>query len=500
MNILDISKYKLHDLLGQEFVIGSYSLPDLYNDKIVFNDFDVMEGDIFFCIPSIDKAKEKNYIENAVARGAKIIIKEQCTKTNKKNIPYDICIIKVNNARKLKSYIANKIYYKHPQNIVAVTGTNGKTSVVDFVRQIWHHLGYNSSSIGTMGNISNIDLGKISENTNTTPDTLVLHKYLSLMYEKSINNVAIEASSHGISQHRLDNVNFNACAFTNLSQDHLDYHNSLQEYFNVKKELFSRLLHKEQTAVINFDSEYFKELQDICYARNIKLISYGMSKGAHIRLLDLKINDMQQLVNIEINKKQYNFTFNIAGRFQLYNLMCAIGLVISSDIDCDKVISVLPKLQGVPGRMEFIGKTQKDGLVFVDYAHTPDALKEVLLSARYYATGKLNIVFGCGGDRDKDKRGKMGYIASHNSDVQYITDDNPRTENPCFIRQQIINKCPDGIEIADRYNAIKQSIDSLDRGDVCVIAGKGHENEQVLHDKTIQFDDRKIIKDILKSI
>ncbi len=492
MNVLDITNHRLDYLLGQDDLYFDSNMQNV--KRIVFYDAEISKGDAFFCVPNThNHSKEQEYVANAINRGAKVIIGELNEDYNKKYT--DISFVNVQNARKLKAFIAAKVYPNVPRNIVAVTGTNGKTSVAEFVRQIWTKLGLYSASIGTMGVFSNCF--KPLQNVLTTPDPIKLHSMLSMMKKCNIEHVALEASSHGITQHRLDYIDFKACGFTNLTQDHLDYHGSITDYFNAKKRLFSELLAQDKTAVINLDSTYSEPLCDVCKARGTKIIGYGYNAKSDIRLLSAQITDSGYEITLQIFGKVYSCEVNIVGEFQLYNLMCAIGLVISCGVDPDSIINVIAKLRGITGRIELMGRKHNGALVFVDYAHTPGALKEVLSSVRKHIQGKLKVVFGCGGDRDKSKRAIMGSIASQYSDVQYITDDNPRTEDPQLIRQSILTKCANGIEVPGRYEAIKQCIESLECNDACVVAGKGHEEQQIINDQVIEFSDRKVVCGLL---
>ena len=447
---------------------------------------DTKEGHLFVAIPSL-KENGENYIEHAIRQGAKFVVldKKSTLKVQHSGIKY----IKVDNPRTYLSKVSSLFYKNQPDNIVAITGTNGKTSVVNFFQQICSLLGYKSASIGTLGIITS-EKGYKSDNSPnlTSPTPIKLHKTLKKLSDNAYTHVAIEASSHGIHQNRLDNVNFRAAGFTNFSQDHLDYHITLQKYFDSKLRLFNEILKEGNYAVINTDVKEFGIIKQVCNKRYIKVIEYG--KNAK----DLQVKSMSyNYWKIKAFDKEYTLHPSLKGEFQLYNLLCAIGLVLACGLSIDKIMKVADKVTAARGRLELVTK-YNNADIYVDYAHTPDSLKTVLLTLREICKGKLSIIFGCGGERDVQKRYIMGEIANEYADHVVVTDDNPRREESAVIRKQIMKTCPKGMEIEGRAKAIKYAIENLKPNDILVIAGKGHENYQLILGKKIYFSDFDEVK------
>ena len=381
------------------------------------------------------------------------------------------------------SELAAKIYAPQPEHIVAITGTNGKTSVAYYFKQIIESLGKKSASIGTLGVLAE---GFPVESTLTTPSTEQLHKILQKLAQKNVNYVAIEASSHGLAQYRLDHVKLKAAAITNFSRDHLDYHHTLEEYFAAKMRLFTSVLPNDGTAVLNTDMAEYSDIAEICKQRGQKIISFGKNSD-DLRLVSIEQNQDYLLLKIGAYGTDHEIKFeHIVGDFQAYNILCAIGLVIGCGFDLKQILPVISKLYSAPGRMQKIG----DANVFVDYAHKPEALEKTLQVLREGFFGKVIVVFGCGGDRDQGKRQIMGEIAKKYGDIVIVTDDNPRSEDPKSIRNAIMQTCDTAIEIGDREQAIKYAIEAIaSPDDAVLIAGKGHETYQIVGAKTFEFDD-----------
>jgi UDP-N-acetylmuramoyl-L-alanyl-D-glutamate--2,6-diaminopimelate ligase len=427
-----------------------------------------------------------DFINEAIKNGAKYIIHQSIlTET----YPDQVTFLKVENTVKIYNLLARFFYNKSPKNIVAVTGTSGKSSVVDLFNQIVTLLGKKSAIIGTNG-VKGFAVAT-KQNNLTTPDAKSFFQYLSQAYDNEIDYLAFEASSHGLDQHRIDGVNIKSAAFTNFSHEHLDYHHNLQSYFDAKMILFNTILNNGN-AIINADIPEYSDILKHCSNHNI--IDYGKN-AKFIKLLDVSNSNNSTIVKIIINNIIYNFTVNLFGYFQIENLLCAIGLVMSLGFNIEDIISIMPKIIPIKGRLEKISVTKN---IFVDYAHKPDALEKVLLSLNEIKQGKLILVFGCGGQRDNAKRPIMGEIAYNNADIIIVTDDNPRHENPDNIRQEIINKCPTAINIGNRKDAIDHAISLMQEQDILLIAGKGHEDYQIIGDKKFDFDDAEIVKGIIK--
>ncbi len=446
----------------------------------------VTANSIFVAISGLKDDGHK-YIEDAIAKGCKIII---CSKILTSHA--GVNFIQVDEPRIALSELASKIYSPQPEYIVGITGTNGKTSVAYYFKQIIELLGEKSASIGTLGILAD---GFAEQSTLTTPGTEILHQILQKLSQKNINYVAIEASSHGLDQHRLDNVKLKAAAITNFSREHLDYHSTMEKYFAAKMRLFSNILSKNSTAVLNADMEEYPNIVKLCKQREQKIISFGKNSD-DLKLISVEQNQDFLLVEIKAYGTSHKIKFKyIVGDFQAYNILCAMSLVISCGFQLKKILPVVSNLYSAPGRMQKIGNAN----VFIDYAHKPEALEKALQVLRKSFSGKMILVFGCGGDRDQGKRPIMGEIAKKYSDVVVVTDDNPRSEDPKLIRKAILEACDTAIEIGDREQAIKYAIESISSSnDAILIAGKGHENYQIVGSKTFEFDDLKVAEKYLK--
>ncbi|MCC5991960.1 MAG: UDP-N-acetylmuramoyl-L-alanyl-D-glutamate--2,6-diaminopimelate ligase [Rhodobacteraceae bacterium] len=372
-----------------------------------------------------------------------------------------------------------------PQIMAAVTGTNGKTSVASFTRQIWAGLGHGAVNIGTTG----VEGGFSAPLAHTTPDPITLHRLLAEMARDGISHAVMEASSHGLDQRRLDGVRLRAAAFTNLSQDHLDYHPTMAAYFDAKAQLFDRLLPDDGVAVINMDDPRGADILAIAEARGQGTLTIGRDADADIRILGQRFDAASQVVRFSYDGQVYQETLALIGGFQAENVLAALGLVLACGETPGDAVRQLPRLQGVRGRMQLAGRRANGAAVFVDYSHTPAALQVALQALRPHVMGRLVVVFGAGGDRDRAKRPMMGQAAAGHADIAYVTDDNPRSEDPADIRQAILAACPQAHEVPDRAEAILRGVDALGPGDALLIAGKGHETGQIIGDTVYPFDD-----------
>ena len=388
--------------------------------------------------------------------------------------------------------ICNKFYSYKFDNVIAITGTNGKTSVAWFANNLIKKLGINSASIGTLG-VHHKSLSKL--NNLTTPESEVLIATLIKLYNKKVKNIIIEASSHGLDQYRLDGINFNIVVITSLSRDHLDYHKNFKNYKRAKLRLFSELAGKG-VAIINECVPKYKDFIEAAKINNLKIITIGNSKLSNWKFRILNINKGKQEIEVSYNNIKTVIFSNLIGEYQINNLITSFSILIEMGFKRQIVEGIIGKLKSPPGRLELITENN-DKKIYVDFAHTPDALKNVLSSIRPYVLKKLYLILGCGGDRDKGKRALMGKIANNYADEIIITDDNPRYENPAAIRKQIVDFCPNSKEIEGRGDAIKYAINNLQKGDVLLIVGKGHENYHEINGKFLKFSDKKIIKEVI---
>ena len=480
-------------LLGKVLKNINHKYKSIKFKNIQFNSKDCKSGDIFFAINGTN-SNGKNFIDDAINKGAKIIISElNFEGYDKKNILF----IKTKNPRSLLAEAANNYYPNKPKNIIGVTGTNGKTSIANFYYQILSLNNKRAASIGTLGIYSK--KLKIKTN-NTTVDSVNLHKTLQKLKKLNIENVILEASSHGLKQYRLNNISFKTALFTNLSRDHLDYHKTFKDYLNSKLILFRKLLINRGNIIFDEIAPQTHQLNNISKKKKLKKYTFGTKKSL-IKIINIaKIND-HKIVDFSINKKIYSFKTSLIGKIQIKNLIYAIIAAHLSNIKIDDILKIIHKIKPINGRLEKIGSIKNNSKVILDYAHTPDALKTAILNVKEdYPLSNISIVFGCGGNRDKYKRSLMGGIASKYCDKIYLTDDNPRTENPRLIRNQIKNgiKKHKYFEIPSRAKAISKAVNDLGSGDVLIVAGKGHENYQEYRTKKIFSDKSKILLAINK--
>jgi MurE/MurF fusion protein len=462
-----------------------------YFSGISFNSSKCKRDNIFFAIKGT-KMDGKKFINHAIQRGAKTIISNKEFEGIKKNILF----IRSSNVRKLLSEFAYNIYKDKPKNIIAVTGTNGKSSVADFYFQILRLNKKKVASIGTLGIKTQNYIKKVS---NTTIDPISLSIVFNKLKKERINDVILEASSHGLKQNRLDGLEFKTGIFTNLSHDHLDYHKTFSDYFNSKLYLFEKLIKKKGNIIIDKEIPQFRRIKNIALKNkiNIEVIS---DNNSNLEIISHEYHNEKQKVQIKYNKNLYKFETRLIGKIQIKNILMAIIAAKKSDLNFKKIINTVKNLKPVSGRLEQIGKIKNNSKVILDYAHTPDALKTSLKNLKeQFKNRKILIVFGCGGDRDKEKRPMMGKIANQYCDKIYLTDDNPRFENPKLIRNSIkknINKSKI-YEVSNRANAINKAILALKTGDILIVAGKGHEEIQEYKKSKKLFSDRK---QILKNI
>lgn len=440
----------------------------------------VKPGDLFFALGG-SKTDGARFIGAAIAAGAVAVVADHA-------LSVSAPVIVTSNPRRALALAAAAFYPRQPQTIVAVTGTSGKTSVAAFTRQLWESLGHDSASLGTIGIVSR---HRNVYGSLTTPDPVALHRALDELAGEGVTHLALEASSHGLDQHRLDGVRISAAAFTNLSRDHMDYHPTVEHYLAAKLRLFTELAPAGAPAVIAADHEHSAAVIAAAHARKLDVMTVGR-QGEGIRLADAAIDGFGQTMTIEHRGQTYRLRLPLVGEFQIENALVAAGLVIATGGDAAKTFAALEQLEGAKGRLELIGDC-RGAPVFVDYAHKPDALMKALQALRPYAKKRLVVVFGAGGDRDAGKRPLMGAIAAQQADAVIVTDDNPRSENPAAIRAEILAAAGDAIEIGDRAEAIRLAVASLTPGDVLLIAGKGHETGQIIGDKVLPFSDHEAV-------
>lgn len=442
----------------------------------------VKKGDAFFALAG-SATDGALYAVKAAEAGAVLIVGEG---PRPDGLPEKVLYARVPDARLALAKAAAYVYPRQPGTIVAVTGTAGKSSVADFARQIFTALGHEAASLGTLGVITSKGA---QYGTLTTPDPLALHRTLNTLAGHGCTHLALEASSHGLDQRRLDGIRLSAGAFTNLGRDHLDYHPSVETYLDAKLRLFRELLPITAPVVINMDGERAGDAKRACEERGLKVFTTGR-KGEHLRLLSVEKLPFGQRLDLAYGAHAFRTELPLIGDFQVENALVAAGLALALGASHRPVFEAMARLNGVPGRLERVG-AKGAAPVFVDYAHKPDALDAVLTTLRPSVSGRLIVVFGCGGDRDRGKRPIMGAVASEKADVVIVTDDNPRSEAPSDIRKAILVAAPGAIEIADRSAAIFRGVEMLSDGDALVIAGKGHETGQIVGTTVLPFSDHE---------
>lgn len=446
---------------------------------------EVKPGHLFAALPGT-QVHGAEFIQYAVRMQAAAVLTDRAGAEIAADHLGDVALIVVEEPRAALAHAAALWFGAQPETIVAVTGTNGKTSVASFTRQIWAALGHDAVNIGTTG----IEGAFAAPGIHTTPDALTLQKVLAEMGEAGVTHVAMEASSHGLDQHRMDAVRLAAAAFTNLTQDHLDYHGTMEIYFQAKLRLFTELLPEEATAVVNLDDPRGADVVEACAEREIEAITIGQyAEDARLKITGRRLDEAGQDVLFRWQGQNYQTRLDLIGGFQAMNVLTAAGLAIAGGAEAEAVFAVLPQLEGVRGRMQLAAKRSFGAPVFVDYSHTPDSLETALKALRPHVLGRLIVIFGAGGDRDRGKRPLMGKAAAENADMLFVTDDNPRSEDPAVIRAAVMEGCPDAINVGDRAEAILRGVDALQPGDALLIAGKGHETGQTIGDVVYPFDD-----------
>ena len=476
---------RLATLMGNDFP----ALPEGDATEIVgltADSREVKPGFLFAALPGT-KADGARFIPQAVAQGAAAILVPVDAK-----VSVDIPVIADRNPRRRLALMAARFFGKQPGTVVAVTGTNGKTSIVTFVRQIWTALGLEAASLGTVGIV-----GPKGERPlgHTTPDPVTLQAGLAELAGEGVTHLAMEASSHGLAQYRLDGVRITAAAFTNITRDHLDYHESFDDYAYAKLRLFGEVMAPGGVAVLNADADHYAEFEAVSWARGHRVISVGR-KGRGICLLGARPTARGQVLDIVHEGANFEVNLPLIGGFQASNALVAAGLAIGCGAPAAKVFAALEAIKGAKGRLEEVAHLPNGASIYVDYAHTPDALVNLLEAIRPHTEKRLAVVFGCGGDRDPGKRPQMGEAAARLADKVYVTDDNPRGEDPAAIRAAIMAAAPGAIEIGDRADAIETAMRGLEAGDVLVVAGKGHETGQIIGTRTIHFSDHEVIAEV----
>lgn len=449
--------------------------------NIQLNSKRVQKGDIFIAVncPNL----EQN-VKEAFQRGAEIVFAESLI---------DNRVIRIDDARLLASKLAKFNFYNQPEVSVAVTGTNGKSSVAHFLSQIWINSGKAAANLGTLGLFINGEKANLEDITIpnlTTPDPLTLHKTMERLHQLNITNFVFEASSHALEQKRLHSADLSTAAFTNLASDHLDYHKTKESYLNSKLRLFKEILKDDKPAIVSKDYPIvFDEVSKL----NKNIISFGLHENNFIKAKNIKEFADYIIFDLLFGEIEFpNVRLNLFGNFQMMNVLCAIALAYACHTPIEEIVGILPKLSTLNGRMEHV-RSINGGNVYVDYAHTSEAFKSALNCFRQVCKGRLICVFGCGGNRDKSKRSEMGKIASDIADVVIVTDDNPRSESPGLIRSEIISNCPKAIEIASRKDAIYKAMSLIRPGDFVVVIGKGHEEYQIYGNETLHFSDKETI-------
>ena len=446
---------------------------------------DVKDGYLFAALPG-SKIHGAEFIQYALRMGASAILTDAAgaRMAAVELGESDAALVISEDPREALARTAALWFGAQPKTMIAVTGTNGKTSVATFVRQIWTELGYAAINLGTTG----VEGAWSAPLAHTTPEPITLHRALAEAARQGVTHAAMEASSHGLDQRRLDGVTLAAAGFTNFTQDHLDYHATFEDYFAAKAGLFARVLPEDAPAVINIDAERSVDMVAIAKARTCPVITVGRDAG-DVHLGNIQVDATGQVVCFMHQGAQYVRRLGLIGSFQAENVMLAAALVIACGEEPQHVFDTLEHLSTVRGRMQLAGTRENGATVFVDYAHTPDAIATALAALRPHVVGRLIAIVGAGGDRDATKRPLMGQAAAENADVVFVTDDNPRSEDPASIRAAVLLGAPDAIEVGDRAEAILRGVDALGPGDALLIAGKGHEAGQVVGDDVLPFDD-----------
>ena len=446
----------------------------------------VRDGFLFAALPGV-AVHGAEFISYALRMGASAVLTDRAGAEIARDVlaGSEVALVLAEDPRQALAFAAALWFGRQPETVVAVTGTNGKTSVASFTRQIWAELGFDAANIGTTG----VEGAFTAPSAHTTPEPITLHRLLSEMAQAGVTHAAMEASSHGLAQRRLDGVRLAAAAFTNFTQDHLDYHTTFEEYFAAKAGLFARVLAPEGAAVINIDDPRGAELAALSRDRGQTVLTVGAAAIADLRILGQRFDATGQDLRFAWKGTPFMVRLALIGGFQAANVLAAAGLAIACGAAPEAVFAVLPRLTTVRGRMQLAATRENGAAVFVDYAHTPDAVKTALRALRPHVLGRIIVVLGAGGDRDRSKRPLMGAAAAADADVVIVTDDNPRNEDPASIRAAVLAAAPEATEVGDRAEAILRGVDALGPGDALLVAGKGHESGQVVGDTVYPFDD-----------
>ncbi|MFO7757734.1 MAG: UDP-N-acetylmuramoyl-L-alanyl-D-glutamate--2,6-diaminopimelate ligase [Roseovarius sp.] len=446
----------------------------------------VREGMLFAALPGV-RMHGASFIPTALAQGARAVLTDPAGArlAQEALAADDAALVVAEDPRQTLAFAAALWFGAQPDLCVAVTGTNGKTSVASFTRQIWERMGLDAVNLGTTG----VEGALTAPMSHTTPEPITLHRLLADCAEAGVTHAAMEASSHGLAQKRLDGVRLSAAGFTNITQDHLDYHADFEAYFDAKAGLFSRVLSEDGVAVINIDDPRGTGMAEIATAKGQDLITVGRRPGADLHLVAQRFDVTGQVLRFDWEDSTHQVRLDLIGGFQAENVLMAVGLAIGAGADPDRVFDTLPEMRTVRGRMQLAAKRENGAAVFVDYAHTPDAVATALKAMRPHVMGRLWALVGAGGDRDRGKRPLMGQAAAEFADLVIVTDDNPRTEDPASIRAAVLQGCPGAQEVGDRAEAILRAVDALGPGDALLICGKGHETGQIVGDDVLPFDD-----------
>ena len=463
--------------------------------QVTSNSRAVQAGGLFFALKG-HQTDGHNFIEEAISNGAAAIVTDGRTVKTADHI----CVLVSTNSLADYAHLCSKIYPSRPDILTAVTGTNGKTSVCEYLHQIWSRATWLSAAIGTLGVNSDIGIPDNASVLLTTPPAEQLFAMLDSLRKSGVTHAAFEASSHGLDQMRLHQLPVNVAVFTNLSHEHLDWHGDMNSYFEAKTKLFTENLLNGGTAIINIDDEWGRRLFERLKERDIVLWSVGFQEGADFQILKAKSQHFGLDLQIKAVGQDFRYPLALSGEFQAINTVTAAAAAYASGMPLKDSFGTLPYLTPVRGRMQPIHGHPTGARVIIDFAHTPNALEGALKALRSGTTGRLKLVFGCGGDRDKTKRSEMGKIAAKFADRVIVTDDNPRSEDPATIRKAILKSCPVASEIAPRDKAIQHAINGLNEGDTLLIAGKGHETGQTIGIEILPFDDASVARHALLNL
>ncbi len=485
---------KLGSIFNTQDIISSHpNWHDLEISGLSLNSQTVEKGYLFAALQGTSH-HGKEFINHAIAQGSIALLTDTAPITP---IPENIVLLQSDVPHQTLAIAAAKFYNAQPPHITAITGTNGKTSIAFHINEIFEKLSYPSATVGTFG-VRSKDF--IVPETLTTPDCIFLHQFLARLDALKVKHVAIEASSHGLAQFRLDGVHPDVGVFSNLTRDHLDYHLTEQNYFNAKARLFRDIIKRDGHSVVNLHCPFGVEIAEISAQRRLNTTTLGPLPSCTLYLKEYRETSTGCHIDLTIQKTRHRLSLPVMSEFQVHNILLAAAAVQTYGFSWEQILALLPSLTTVPGRLELIGSLPNNAQVLVDFAHTPDGMHQILRAMGPRTKGKLWCLFGAGGERDTGKRPLMGAVAHQLADHAIVTDDNPRTENPDQIRAQILEACPQGINIADRKQAILYTINQLEENDILIVTGKGHETKQLIGSECISHDDRQIIKTILSDI